>query len=117
MVYCVLTSASVDEVIGHLMQPVKSSLPAAVTALQYFTESRACRTDLFTHLSGERKPARTCLTLHACFVLRLPEEREKKQRLFGRLQNHGMRFFLSFFFLFLLSCTLSIFALLALIDR
>lgn len=100
---CVLTSESVDEVIEHLMQPVRSSLPAAVTALQYFTESRACRTGLFTRLSGERKPARTCLTLHACFVLRSPEEREKNSACSaGYRITEWNSFFLSSFFSFIL---------------
>lgn len=74
---CVLTWESVDEVIEQLMQPVRSSLPAAVIALQYFTESLTCRTGLFLLLSGEKRPARNCLTLHACFVPRSPEDREK----------------------------------------
>ena len=42
---CVLTSESVD--VEQFMQPVRSSLPAAVIALQHFTESLTCRTDLF----------------------------------------------------------------------
>ena len=74
---CVLTSKSVEEVIEQFMQPLRSSFPAAVIALQYFTESLTCRTGLFLHLSGEKRPARNCLTLHACFVSRSPEEREK----------------------------------------
>lgn len=42
---CVLISESVD--FEQFMQPVRSSLPAAVIALQHFTESLTCRTDLF----------------------------------------------------------------------
>lgn len=74
---CVLTSESVDEDVEQLMQPLSSSLLAAVIALQYFAESLTCRTGLFLRLSGEKRPARNCLTLHACFVPRSPKEREK----------------------------------------
>lgn len=109
---CVLTSESVDEDIQQLMQPVRSSLRAAVIALQYFTQSLTCRTGLFLGLSGEKASTKLSLTPRLlCASLAGRTGKNSACSVGYRIIERD-----SFFFLFLLTCTLTIFCLLALID-